>query len=405
MLALATAPGCHPEQPLPAVCSVSRGSDAAAQALAGDDTAFALAFFPPAAQAAGAGKNVILSPYGVSAVLSMLDVGAAGETAAQIESTLSLPGSGAAVAPAYAMLACADENDGSSDGNQLSIANALWGQESMPFQASFLSTLATGYSAPLQQADFVHDAGGATDDINQWVSTRTQGAIPTLFHPGELDASTRLVLVNAVYFRGTWATGFDPSATRPQAFTLEDGSQVPVATMDGTMTLSQGTGDGFSVVEVPYKGGAVAIDFLLPDAQLSALEASLTPAALATSLGSLHAQEAELFLPRFSFTTHLVLNPVLSGMGMTDVFLPAKADLSGIDGQHDLFVSLVVQQAMIEVDEQGTVAAAATGVSVGVNAVALPLAVRVDKPFLFLLRDTRTGSVLFMGHVEDPRAS
>ena len=415
VLALAAAPACGPrgvdppvdpsEDP-PVVCSASQGASAAALSLAGDDTSFALALFPPAAAAVGAGQNVILSPYGVSAVLSMLDVGAAGETATQIESALSLPGSGAAVAPAYASLACADESDGSSNGNQLSIANALWGQQGTPFQASFLSTLARGYSAPLQQADFVHDAGGATNDINQWVSTETEGAIPTLFQPGQLDASTRLVLVNAVYFKGTWATGFDPDATAPLPFTLEGGSQVPVPTMDGTMTLSQGTGNGFEVVEVPYKGGAMAIDILLPSGgSLATLEASLTPAALQAALASLATtKDVELFLPRFSFSTRLVLNPVLTGLGMSDVFRADRANLSGVDGAQDLSVSVVVQQAMIEVDEQGTVAAAATGVGVITAVAQTPSAVHVDHPFLFVLRDTRTGSVLFMGHVEDPRA-
>jgi serpin B len=401
-LALAAAAGCQ-QQASPAICSAPQGSEAAARSLAESNTTFAVAFYPPAAAAAGAGQNVILSPYSASAVLTMLDVGAAGETATQIQSVLDLPASGAAVAPTYAALACDDETHGSADGNQLSVANSLWGQKGTAFQASFLSTLATGYGAPLQQVDFVADAAGATSTIDQWVSDQTQGAIPTLFQPGDLDSGTKLVLVNAVYFKGTWATGFDPSATSPQPFTLSDGTVVSVPTMDGTVSLSQGTGPGFSVVELPYQGGQVAIDFLVPDGALTALEASLTPTALLAALGSLEPRAGiEIQLPRFSFTTRVVLNPVLEGMGMPDAFTAGVANLSGIDGAQDLYVSVVVQQAMIEVDEQGTVAAAATGVGVGVAIALSP--VQIDHPFLFLLRDTSTGSVLFMGRVEDPRA-
>jgi serpin B len=403
-LLVVAATGCQSSKP--AVCSAPQGDGAAAQSLARDDTTFAVAFYPPAAAAVGAGKNVILSPYSAATALTMLDVGAAGATATQIQTVLDLPSGGAAVAPSYAALACEDETHGSADGNQLSVANSLWGQKGMAFQASFLSTLAGGYSAPLQQVDFQTDAAGATTTIDQWVSGETQGAIPKLFQPGDLDAQTRLVLVNAVYFKGTWAAGFDASATKPQPFTLADGSQVQVPTMDGTVGLSQAVGAGFSVVEVPYQGGQIAIDFLLPDGDLPALEASLTPAALLGALGKLRAQTGvELFLPRFSFATHLILNPVLSGMGMPDAFTPGVADLSGIDGQRDLYVSIVVQQAMIEVDEEGTIAAAATGVGARDFSVAVTPTLRIDHPFLFLLRDTATGSLLFMGRVEDPRAS
>jgi len=334
-------------------------------------------------------------------------VGAEGETATQIQTVLHLPGGGAAVAPSYAALACADETDGSSHGNQLSIANSLWGQQGMAFQPSFLSVLADGYSAPLQQVDFKGDASGATSTIDGWVSDHTQGKIPTLFQPGDLDASTRLVLVNAVYFNGVWAKGFSSSKTMPRSFTLGDGTQVQVPTMDGNVSLAQGSGQGFSVVELPYQGGAMVMDFLLPEGDLATLEASLTADDLDAALRGVAApQTFELFVPKFSFTTRMVLNPVLAGLGMPDVFNPETANLSGIDGKEDLFVSLVVQQAFVEVDEQGTVAAAATGTSVGLALVSSgPVPLVIDHPFLFLVRDRNTGSLVFMGRVEDPRSS
>ncbi len=391
------------ESSKPAVCGAPQGNRAAAQSLAQDDTTFAVAFYPPAAAAVGAGQNVILSPYSVSAVMGMLDVGAAGETATQIQSALDLPAGGAATAPAYAALACENETQGSANGNQLSVANALWGQQGAPFQASFLATLANGYSAPLQQVDFAGDPAGATGTVNAWVSGQTQGEIPALFAPGDLTTETVLVLVNAVYFKGIWATGFNPNATLESPFTLGDGTVVQALTMDGVVPLSQGSGPGFSVVEVPYQGGQLALDFLLPDADLPTLEASLTPASLLGALGGLQAGVVELLLPRFSFSNRVVLNPVLEGMGMKDVFSQTAADLSGIDGQHDLYLSLVVQQAMIEVDETGTTAAAATGGGVSATSVEVPPTLAIDHPFLFVLRDVTTGSVLFMGRVEDPR--
>jgi serpin B len=406
ILSLAVAaPGCDQGPKPPAVCSAPRGSEDAARGLAAADASFAVSFFPPAAQAVGSGKNVILSPYGVSAVLTMLDAGAAGETATQIEKALSLPASGTAIAPTFAALACDDETDGASNDNQLDIADALWAQKGMSLQPAFVSTLDKGYAAPLQQADFAGDSAGATSSINQWVSTQTSGAIPTLFQPGDLDATTRVVLVNALYFKGAWQTAFDPGSTQPAAFKRDDGTTVQVPTMNGLVSLSTGQGSGFQVVELPYKGGAMAMDFLVPDGTLAALEASLTPASLSAALGTVGAAPDDTFLslPKFSFTTRLVLNPVLEGLGVSDAFDPSKADLSGIDGAHDLFLSIVVQQAMVEVDEQGTVAAAATG---GGESVALASpSLAIDHPFLFLIRDTKNGSVLFMGHVEDPSQS
>jgi serpin B len=389
----------------PAVCDAPQGGAADVQGLAQADTAFALAFYPPAAAAAG-GQNVILSPYSVSSTLKMLDVGAAGETDTQIRTVIGVPGGGAAAAPGYAALACTDETDGSSNDNQLSIANALWGQTGMPFQPSFLSVLASGYEAPLQQVDFTGDAAGATDTINGWVSGRTQGKIPQLFMPGDLDGNTRLVLANAMYFNGVWASGFSPSATSMQPFTLGDGTMVSVPTMQGTVSVAQGVSQGFVVIELPYKGGTMVMDFLLPGGALADLEASLTADGLRGALAGLGLpSKVVLHLPKFSFSTRVVLNPVLAGLGMPDAFDMGKADLSGIDGNKDLYVALVVQQAFVEVDEQGTVAAAATGASVSLKTETQgPPDVLIDQPFLFLVRDTGTGSLLFMGRVGDPRA-
>jgi serpin B len=336
----------------------------------------------------------------------MIDVGAAGGTDAQMQGVLHLPGNGTTVAPAYAALACQNESDGSQDGDQLSIANAIWGQKGVAFQSSFLSTLDQGYGAPLQQADFAGDAGGAAAGINRWVSDQTQEMIPSLLQPGDVDPSTRLVLVDAVYFKGAWATAFDRGATAPKPFTLTDGTQVSVATMDGHVTLRSGAVQGASVYELGYEDGALAMDILLPPpGELAAFEGALTPGMLAAAAASLGAPETqmELLLPKFSFRTHLALTPVLEAIGMPDLFDVTKADLSRIDGARDLYVSTVVQEAVVEVDETGTVAAAAT--AGGVVAGDVPTPTAIDHPFLFLVRDTKSGSILFMGRVEDPRST
>ena len=393
--------------PPPPVCSAPQGGAADAKGLATADTDFALAFYPASVTAAGAGKNVIVSPYSVSATLTMVDTGAAGETDVQLRSVLHLPGSGAAVAPAYATLACADEADGTGSGDQLSIANAVWAQQGKTFEPAFLSALSKGYFAPLQQVDFAGNVASAESAINGWVSQQTQGQIPALLQAGDIDAATRMVLVDAIYFKGTWDTGFDPSKTSAQPFTLSGGTQVSVSTMDATVNLGIGSATGLSVYELPYKGGALAMDFVVPDANgsLAAVESSLTPGSLAKALGSIaSAVQTELLLPKFSFQTRLELVPLLAGMGMPDLFDPLKADLSGMDGMKDLLIGSVVHQATVEVDESGTVATAATSAGATTSAFSSgPPMVAIDRPFLFLIRDTRNGSILFMGHVQDPR--
>ena len=399
-------PSAPPASPPPPVCSAPQGTAAQAQQLASDDTAFAVAFYPAAVTAVGAEQNVILSPYSVSATLTMVDTGAAGETDSQLRTVLNLPANGANVAPAFTALACADETDGTSPGNELSLANSLWGQEGKTFEPTFLSVLSQGYDAPMQQVDFAGDATSAESAINAWVSQETQGAIPDLLQAGDVSDMTRLVLVDAVYFKGTWQTGFDPAKTSSLPFQLSDGSMVSVPTMDSLVNLESGSVAGMSVYELPYKG-ALAMDFLVPAAggTLPAIESTLTPASLAAALASLRpVAQAELLLPKFSFKTRLELSPVLAGMGMPDLFDVGTANLSGMDGAMDLSVSSVVHQATVEVDESGTVATAATSADpCNCSAVAEPPTIAIDQPFLFLIRDTKSESILFMGHVQNPQ--
>jgi len=175
-----------------------------------------------------------------------------------------------------------------------------------------------------------------------------------------------------------------------------------VPTMSGNVNVRSWSSQGLSIYELAYAGGALAIDVLLPDGLLSALEASLTPDGLSAALAKLGPpQQQPIFLPKFSFSTRLALAPVLASMGMRDVFDPSKANLSGMDGKTDLYVGAVVHQALVQVDEQGTIAVAATAAGVDTFLAVTPVA--IDHPFLFLIRDTKNGSILFMGRLEDPR--
>jgi serpin B len=402
-LALA-ALGCGSPAHEPEVCASPQGDTSQAKALAGAYREFAVALDGPVIAAAGAGQNVVFSPFSLSSVLMMLSAGAAGETATQIQALLHLPGSAAGVAPAYATLACQDETDGSVGGQTLSLANSVWAQQGKAFEPSFLSLLQTGYDAALQQVDFAKSPMNAAAAINQWADGETHGLIPTLLGPTDIDGATQLVLVNAVYFKGAWAHAFDPSKTRPTTFTREDGSTVEAEMMWSVVTYASGSvsaGSSYATVyELPYLGGNLVFDVVVPYPSLAAFEAALSPASLDALLGSIKGKDPALFImPKFSITTRLALSPILQGMGMTDAFAAGTADLSGMDGARDLFVSNVVQQAVLQVDEAGSTAAAVTAAST------IQLAcdcVTIDSPFLFLIRDRRNGSVLFLGHVLDP---
>jgi serpin B len=380
-------------------------------ALVDADTAFAMALLPVAlVNDGGIADNAVVSPFSISSALMMVDVGAAGETDSQIQSVLSLPDNGAAEASAHTGLVCALQAAGSSNGNSLVIANSLWGQQGVAFLTPFLDVLATGYDAPLQTVDFESNPAAAAATINAWVSQATQGNIASPLGPQDVTDLTRLVAVNAVYFKGTWATGFDPSQTSPRPFTRADGTQTTVSTMSGLIYAGVRETSGLLVVELPYlasSGSALAMDILMPeaDAGLATFEGTLTPATLSSALASLPGRYGyTIQMPKFSFSTRVELQPVLAALGMSDVFEHGVADLSGMDGAMDLYVTAVVQQAMVEVDEQGTVAAAVTAAVSGCGSViaAGPPLVQIDRAFFFLIRDVTNGAIVFMGQVVDP---
>jgi serpin B len=289
---------------------------------------------------------------------------------------------------------------------QLSIANGLWAQKEHPFVPAFLNIATNDYTARLEQVDLRTAAEPARKEINDWVSDRTKEKIKDLIAPGAVDRNTRLVLVNAIYFKGTWAEQFKKAQTTDQPFFVTPAEKVQTRMMKGSADYQYAETDTLQLLEMPYTGYWISMVVLLPKDPhgLATLENSLNQKQLDDWLAGAHSRKVNVFLPRFKLTQKFNLSKTLAAMGMTDAFSIA-ANFSGMDGQRDLFISAVIHKAYADVNEEGTEAAAATGVVMTRSAMRKPepaATFRADHPFLFLIRDTRSGSILFLGRVTNP---
>jgi serpin B len=347
--------------------------------------------------------NIALSPASISQALSMAFAGARGATASQLAAaldfTLPPPRLGAAFNAADRSLTNVNGPEATLD-----VANALYGQTGQRFRQALLDVLARDYGAGLRTADFEH-ATEAARAINAWVSAQTRGKIPTLLGPGDLDPLTKLVLVNAVYLKAKWLEPFTHQDTFPAAFHAPGGTE-KVPTMHQTGTFGYMQGDGYQALELRYRRGRLAFDILLPGSgQLQPMLSSLASRGPLALLAGLRQTQVAVALPKFRLRTHFDLADPLQALGMRLAFESGNADLSGIAGKPgDLYIKAVVHEAYLSVDEAGTEAAAATGVTVVGTAVPAPPPVDfvVDRPFAFVLRDTGTGTVLFTGVVSRP---
>jgi serpin B len=368
--------------------------------------AFGLELYKALQAETGGSGNLFLSPFSISTALAMVYAGARGDTAAQMASVLHLSGDAASIAHEFGTL-FADLNSAGQGDYALSIADALWGQQGMEFLSQFLDTMQTDYGGGLNQVDFINDADAVRQTINDWVAGHTNGKIQDLFPSGTITDATRLVLANAIYFQGDWANAFRASSTFDAGFTLASGASEQVATMHNTGSYRYMQKDGFQVVELPYAGGRLAMDVLLPsDASGSAgLDVGQLPGDLNNWFGDLGTQQVQLSLPKFKLTTEFDLARQLKSLGMGDAF-GRDADFSGITDSTRLEISGVRHKATIDVTETGTEAAAATGVVGQIGAIRAdpdpPVQFDADHPFLFMIRDTLSGSVLFMGQEADP---
>jgi serpin B len=359
-------------------------------------------------QLRGRGGNLFYSPYSISTALAMTYAGARGETERQMARTLGFSLPQQELHPAFRALAEDLAARGKEmEGFRLHLANALWGQQGHPFLPGFVDLLARDYGAGLKLVDFTRDPEGARRTINQWAEKETENKIKDLVPPGLINPLTRLVLANAIYFDAKWLSPFAKDGTRPAPFTLASGQKVDVETMHETLPAGYAEEGGWQVVELPYRDRNMAMDVLLPSSgALREADQSLDAARLASLLGRLKRQSVALSLPQFTYESSFNLNDALSAMGMPDAFDRDRADFSGMDGKRDLLIGFVVHKALVRVDEEGTEAAAATAVGMQLKAApAAPRVVEVDRPFLFLVRDTKTGTMLFVGRVMDPRGT
>jgi serpin B len=346
--------------------------------------------------------NVFFSPLSIEMALAMASEGASGETARQMRSTLHLPvGTPLDFAALRRQLSPVDST------YDLAIANAIWGDRRTNFSREYVERLKHGYGAELNQVDFA-DPARASATINAWVSTRTHDRIRELITAGAIRPQTRLVLANAIYFKSRWADAFDESMTREDDFTPLHAPKERVPFMQLSRKVRYAENRLTQMLELPYAGTGLSMLVILPRraADMDAVEKELSFDGVKGWLASLHSRPVEVHLPRFSLEEHYALDEVLPAMGMSDAFDSRRADFSGMDGGRDLSIGLVAHKAFIEVNEKGTTAAAATGVMMPTSLIRpdseVPVVFRADHPFLFLIRDSRSGAVAFMGRFSQP---
>jgi len=366
--------------------------------------------------------SLFFSPLSISSALAMTYAGAAGETAEQMADVLHFTLPDEHLHTAFGDLIrdlTADRASGQDAGDLdaaeqepfvLDIANSLWGQEDYPFLQDFLDTVIRSYDSPLRRLDFFRDPEGSRNVINQWVSDQTRDRINDLLKSGDIKRETRLVLANAVYFNASWEHAFDEGATRARVFHLPD-ADVTVEMMRQTEYFRYGEGEDYQAVELPYAGGDAAMVILLPrEGRFAEFEQSLSAETMQDVLGNMSRREVQVTMPKFEYEQEMELSKVLSAMGMATAFNPLSADFSGMNGyrcpeDEGLYIGRVRHKAWIGVDEASTEAAAATAVVMGagcaVGGFVPPVIFTADRPFIYTICDTRTGSTLFMGRISD----
>lgn len=348
--------------------------------------------------------NLFLSPFSISSALAMTYSGARGDTASQMAKALHFDQAADGLNSGFSELMKMFNASGKS--YQLSVANALWGQTGTMFYPAFVDITKKCYDAGFAEVDYACNTEGARRTINGWVEAKTNNKIVDLIKEGVLNSLTRLVLTNAIYFKGRWESQFKPEATKDAHFYVspEENPNVPIMYQLGEFKYAETT--DIQILELPYVGGEVVMDILLPKphANLAAVESSLQPAQFQSWLERLSKEKVAVYLPRFKMERDLSLGGALQDLGMKDAFDENKADFSGMSTTF-LYITHVIHKAFVEVNEEGTEAAAATAVVMGTKSAPPkePPVFRADHPFFFVIRDSRTGSVLFMGRMTDPR--
>lgn len=351
-------------------------------------------------------NNIFFSPVSLTSALGMAYIGARGDTAEEMAEVLHIDGTRSDYTLLHQRFMEHINALDKIEGVEMLIANAVWRQKGYPFQEHYLKALEENFYAQAHEVDFVKAPAKTVDTINQWVSEKTREKITRLISEQNISSLTRLVLTNAVYFYGLWELPFNPDITRKREFILHSGEEVQAPFMHKTDDFSYMETDQLQLLELPYKEKKMGMVIILPAEEKSILEIEqqLSWEYLEELLAELSVMEVRTSIPRFTIRSQFGIRPVLENMGMKKVFQPGKADLSGMDGGYrdDLHISSVVHQAFVEVTEEGTEAAAATGITVGVTSYMPPKVFHANRPFLFFIRDLEEGSILFWGRLMNP---
>ena len=349
-------------------------------------------------------ENLFFSPTSISVALAMTYAGAAGETQAEMARTLHFDMPNAQLHESMLAFQGFWATPDKDSGIRLNLANRLWGQRDFQFLPEFLDVTRSNYGAELIQLNFA-DSENSRQTINTWVEEQTEKKIVDLIPEGFLSSDTRLVLTNAVYFHGNWADQFKKEYTRDQDFQLTTTKSVKVPMMHRTGKCRYGAIEDLQVLELPYGDGSLSMIVLLPKAVdgLESIEARLNLENVQRWMQSVNQNyRLEISLPRFKTTAEFGMKRALQAMGMKSAFEVHGADFSGMTGDKSLFISDVVHKAFVDVNEQGTEAAAATGVVTSTVSYSTPPTFRADHPFVFMIRDNRSGALLFIGRIMNP---
>jgi len=372
--------------------------------------------------------NLLYSPYSMSLALAMAYAGARDTTERQMTEVLHFTLPQEDFHPALQTLSLVVASRSTDPKVQLTIANSLWAQTGYSFLPDFLDLLAENYDAAPRDVDFLGAPGQACSAINDWVSHETEGKIQYVLDPGVITSDTRLVLANAIYFKADWFHRFPVGATRDGPFYLLDGSEVIVSMMEQEEDFRYTSGEGYQAIELPYSGKELSMLILTPKeaaersdswlpgpptplpsgpidpVHFEEFERSLDAERFASIDADLRSTTVHLIMPKFTYESSFNLKDTLADMGMPDAFTRYVADFSGMDGTRLLYISDVIHKAFVAVDEKGTEAAAVTAVPFATGLPPEPVQLTIDCPFIFLIRDVETGTILFVGRVLDPRA-
>jgi serine protease inhibitor len=373
------------------------------QAVVNSNSAFAFDLYQGLRSSKG---NLFISPYSISTALAMTYGGARGNTQKQMKKALRFSLDQEKLHPAFAELQNGLNKLQEAGNFDLCVANSLWPQHNYKFLDEYLSLTKKYYGVTITPVDYVNARESARKKINKWVEAKTKEKIKDLIPPEYLNDLTRLVLVNAIYFKGHWANQFDPTKTKDALFYVSPIKSVKASMMTQTEDYKYAEFRSLQIIELPYFGKDLSMLILLPRRieGITKIEGELSIENLNFWRTGLQKQKVIVFLPRFTSTFKLDLCEALKTMGMIDAFVFGQANFAGMDGRPNwLFIGAVIHQAYVDVNEQGTEAAAATAVVGGLGgAGALPPTFRADHPFLFLIQENKTGSILFIGRVTDP---